>query len=72
MNFLSYVDRQRRAVRAEQIDRAAVACESRAVPGDIIADDSAAAKYFERLSSKLFEELDAMRGFRREEEAVCC
>ena len=78
MNFTSYVDRQRQAVRAAQFDEVAFACGREVLPACAAAgadgsqEQRGAAQYFERLSAKLFEELDVMRGFRREEGEVCC
>ena len=79
MNFTSYVDRQRQAVRATQLNGVAFACVREVLPSGGAINASAeskeerrAARYFERLSAKLFEELDSMRGFRREEGEVCC
>ena len=71
MNFTAYVDRQRRAIRAAHFKEEAVACNDEVDAVGVI-EDRDAARYFERLSAKLFEELDSMRGFRREERKVCC
>ena len=79
MNFTSYVDRQRQAIRAARFSEVALACGREVLPAGAAVGAAAeskeerrAAQYFERLSVKLFEELDALRGFRREEGEVCC
>ena len=72
MNFTAYVDRQRQAVRAAHFKEEAFACSGELAAENEAIKDRDSARYFERLSAKLFEELDSMRGFRREERKVCC
>ena len=74
MTFTAYVDRQRQAIRSAHIYEAATACSRKILPPGAAeeVDEREAALYFERLSAKLFEELDSMRGLRREEVEVCC
>ena len=74
MTFTAYVDRQRQAIRSAHFHVAATACRREILPAGAAeeVDEREAALYFERLSAKLFEELDSMRGLRREEVEVCC
>lgn len=72
MNFTAYVDRQRQKVRAARIKEETFACSDKISYGNGAIEDRGAARYFEKLSAKLFEELDSMRGFRREEREACC
>ena len=71
MNFTAYVDRQRQAIRAAHFKEECVR-EVLSAGTAVESEEPCAARYFERLSAKLFEELDSMRGFRREECEVCC